>query len=128
MEPNITAFALKTGSTQREAVEAIGKSILESCVSVVDSELECCADHIHALADPAQNGIRFMYCLKGKKLMLYEQFGDLKFKYNRSRGNYADTVCKNIIRRHAAGDLKELLEIKSESSYRSPSVGLRARQ
>lgn len=43
----------------------------------------------------------FMGYLKGKSsLMLYEQFGDLKFKYrNRafwcSRGYYVDTVDKN---------------------------------
>ncbi|EPX4102619.1 transposase, partial [Shigella flexneri] len=42
----------------------------------------------------------FMGYLKGKSsLMLYEQFGDLKFKYrNREfwcRGDYVDTVGKN---------------------------------
>nr|AAC36993.1 unknown [Escherichia coli]prf//2002282C insertion sequence IS200 [Escherichia coli] len=84
-------------------------------------EAECCADHIHMLVEipPKRRAIGcilrklcewksvrkmsvsgFMGYLKGKSsLMLYEQFGDLKFKYrNREfwcRGYYVDTVGKN---------------------------------
>ncbi len=66
----------------------------------------------------------FMGYLKGKSsLMLYEQFGDLKFKYrNREfwcRGYYVDTVGKNTAKiqdyiKH------QLEEDKWESSYRFP--------
>ncbi len=65
-------------------------------------EAECCADHIHMLLEiPPQMSVSgFMGYLKEKSsLMLYEQFGDLKFKYiNREfwcRGYYADTAGKN---------------------------------
>ncbi len=65
-------------------------------------EAECCVDHIHMLFEipPKMSVSGFMGYLKGKSsLMLYEQFGDLKFKYrNREfwcRGYYVDTVGKN---------------------------------
>nr|WP_272940506.1 IS200/IS605 family transposase [Salmonella enterica] len=65
-------------------------------------EAECCADHIYMLLEipPKMSVSSFMGYLKGKSsLMLYEQFGDLKFKYrNREfwcRGYYVDTVGKN---------------------------------
>ncbi|OKT67381.1 hypothetical protein ACN71_15590 [Escherichia coli] len=54
-------------------------------------EAECCADHIHMLVEipPKMSVSGFMGYLKGKSsLMLYEQFGDLKFKY-RNRGREA---------------------------------------
>ena len=61
-----------------------------------------CVDHIHlSVAIPPKISIsNFMGYLKGKSsLMLYEQFGDLKFKYrNREfwcRGYSVDTVGKN---------------------------------
>ncbi|MCA6943203.1 IS200/IS605 family transposase [Pectobacterium polaris] len=60
-------------------------------------------DHIHMLLEipPKMSVSGFMGYLKGKSsLMLYEQFGDLKFKYrNREfwcRGYYVDTVGKNM--------------------------------
>ena len=59
-------------------------------------------DHVHMLVSipPKYSVSQFMGYLKGKSsLMLYEQFGDLKFKYrNREfwcRGYYVDTVGKN---------------------------------
>lgn len=65
-------------------------------------EAECCPDHIYILLGipPKMSVSGFMGYLKGKSsLMLYEQFGDLKFKYrNREfwcRGYYVDTVGKN---------------------------------
>ena len=65
-------------------------------------EAECCPDHIHMLLEIPPKIIvsSFMGYLKGKSsLMLYEQFGALKFKYrNREfwcRGYYVDTVGKN---------------------------------
>ena len=65
-------------------------------------EAQCMPDHIHMLVEipPKMSVSGFMGYLKGKSsLMLYEQFGDLKFKYrNREfwcRGDYVDTVGKN---------------------------------
>ena len=65
-------------------------------------EAECCPDHIHMLLEipPKMSVSGFMGYLKGKSsLMIYEQFGDLKFRYrNREfwcRGYYVDTVGKN---------------------------------
>ena len=65
-------------------------------------EAQACPDHIHMLVSilPKYSVSQIMGYLKGKSsLMLYEQFGDLKFKYrNREfwcRGYYVDTVGKN---------------------------------
>ena len=62
----------------------------------------CCPDHIHMLLEipPKMSVSGFMGYLKGKSsLMIYDQFGELKFKYrNREfwcRGYYVDTVGKN---------------------------------
>ena len=65
-------------------------------------EAECCPDHIHILLEipPKISVSAFVGYLKGKSsLMIYEQFGELKFKYrNREfwcRGYYVATVGKN---------------------------------
>ena len=65
-------------------------------------EAQACPDHIHMLVKipPKISVSSFMGYLKGKSsLMIYEQFGDLKFRYrNREfwcRGYYVDTVGKN---------------------------------
>ena len=65
-------------------------------------EAEVCPDHIHMLVEipPKMSVSSFMGYLKGKSsTMLYEQFGELKYKYrNREfwcKGHYADTVGKN---------------------------------
>ena len=65
-------------------------------------EAEWCPDHIHMLLEippkmSVSGGIGY---LKGKSsLMLYEQFGELKFKYRHRefwcRGYYVGTVGKN---------------------------------
>jgi putative transposase len=63
-----------------------------------------CGSHSYASGNPAEDECIGVYgYLKGKSsLMLYEQFGDLKFKYrNREfwcRGYYVDTVGKNTAR------------------------------
>ena len=61
-----------------------------------------CPDHIHMLVEipPKISVSSFMGNLKGKSsTMLYEQFGELKYKYrNREfwcKGYYVDTVGKN---------------------------------
>ena len=63
---------------------------------------EACPDHIHLFVEipPKYSVSKFMGYLKGKSsTMLYEQFGDLKYKYrNREfwcKGYYVDTVGKN---------------------------------
>ena len=65
-------------------------------------EAEACPDHIHLFVEipPKISVSSFMGYLKGKSsTMIYEQFGDLKYKYrNRSfwcKGYYVDTVGKN---------------------------------
>ncbi|TMX33393.1 IS200/IS605 family transposase [Vibrio rotiferianus] len=87
-----------------EKRRAVGEILRKLCgwknVNII--EAECCADHIHMLLEipPKMSVSSFMGYLKGKSsLMLYERFGDLKFKYrNREfwcRGYYVDTVGKN---------------------------------
>ena len=83
---------------------AIGQILRQLCewkgVNII--EAEACPDHIHIFVEipPKMSVSSFMGYLKGKSsTMIYEQFGDLKFKY-RSRafwckGYYVDTVGKN---------------------------------
>ena len=68
-----------------EKKRAIGEILRKLCewkdVKIV--EAECCPDHIHMLLElpPKMRVSSFMGYLKGKSsLMIYEQFGDLKFK------------------------------------------------
>ena len=87
-----------------EKKQAIGEILRKLCEwkGVRICEAECCPDHIHMLLEipPKMSVSSFMGYLKGKSsLMIYEQFGDLKFKYrNREfwcRGYDVDTVGKN---------------------------------
>ena len=97
---------------------AVGKILRQLCewkgVRVV--EAEACPDHIHMLLEiPPKIAVSsFMGYLKGKSsTMLYEQFGELKYKYrNREfwcRGYYVDTVGKNESRiaEYVKNQLKE---------------------
>ena len=88
----------------KEKREAIGKILRQLCewkgVKII--EAEACPDHIHLFLEipPKFSVSGFMGYLKGKSAtMLYEQFGELKYKYrNREfwcRGYYVDTVGKN---------------------------------
>ena len=90
-----------------EKRNAIGKILRELCewkgVNIL--EAEACPDHIHLFVEiPPKIAVSsFMGYLKGKSsTMIYEQFGELKYKYrNRSfwcRGYYVDTVGKNANR------------------------------
>ena len=85
----------------------IGKILRKLCewkgVEVLNAE--ACPDHIHMLLSipPKYSVSKFMGYLKGKSsTMLYEQFGELKYKYrNREfwcKGYYVDTVGKNEAR------------------------------
>ena len=65
-------------------------------------EAEVCPDHIHMLVEipPKMSVSSFMGYLKGKSsTMLYEKFGELKYKYRSRefwcRGYYVDTAGKN---------------------------------
>ena len=82
----------------------IGKILRQLCewkgIKIIEAEI--CPDHVHMLLEiPPKIAVSsFMGYLKGKSsLMLYEQFGDLKFKYRSRefwcRGFYVDTVGKN---------------------------------
>ena len=84
--------------------EEVGKILRKLCewkgVNIIEAQV--CPDHIHMLLEipPKLSVSSFMGYLKGKSAtMLYEQFGELKYKYrNREfwcRGYYVDTVGKN---------------------------------
>ena len=101
-----------------EHKEEIGKILRELCnwkqVNIIEAEV--CPDHIHMLVEipPKISVSSFMGYLKGKSsTMLYEQFGELKYKYrNREfwcKGYYVDTVGKNESRiaEYIANQLKE---------------------
>ena len=96
----------------------IGQIIRKLCewkgVEII--EAEACPDHIHMLVSipPKISVSSFMGYLKGKSsLMIYEKFGNMKFKYrNREfwcRGYYVDTVGKNTeaIRQYIDNQLRE---------------------
>ncbi len=87
-----------------EKRRAIGEILRKLCewkgIKIV--EAECCPDHIHMLLEipPKMSVAAVIGYLKGKSsLMIYDQFGNLKFKYrNRQfwcRGYYVDTMGKN---------------------------------
>ena len=87
-----------------EKRKAIGEVLQKLCeqkeVGIVEAEV--CPDHIHMLLDTAKDKrVRGDRVSKREKssLMIYEQFGNLKFKYqNREfwyRGYYVDTTGKN---------------------------------
>ncbi len=85
----------------------IGRILRQLCewkdVKIVEAEV--CSDHIHMLLEipPKYSVSKFVGYLKGKSsTMLYEQFGELKYKYrNREfwcKGYYVDTAGKNTER------------------------------
>lgn len=70
----------------KEKRAAIGKILRQLCewkgVKIVEAEV--CPDHTHMLVEipPKISASSFMGYLKGKSsTMLYEQFGELKYKY-----------------------------------------------
>ena len=81
------------GAVQQKLCEWKGVHIIEA---------EVCPDHIHMLVEipPKMSVSSFMGYLKGKSsTMLYEKFGELKYKYRSRefwcRGYYVDTAGKN---------------------------------
>lgn len=102
----------------KELKQDIGEILRKICneLKVEIIEAEICPDHIHMLVEipPKMSVSGFMGYLKGKSAtMLYEQFGELKYKYrNREfwcRGYYVDTVGKNTarIKEYIQNQLKE---------------------
>ena len=96
----------------------IGAILRELCkwkgVNIIEGEI--CPDHVHMLVEipPKMSVSAFVGYLKGKSsLMIYEQWGNLKFKYrNREfwcKGYYVDTVGKNTqkIKEYIENQLKE---------------------
>jgi putative transposase len=90
-----------------EKRNAIGIIIRDLCewkgVNIIEAEV--CPDHVHMLIEipPKFSVSGFMGYLKGKSsTLIYEQFGDLKYKYrNREfwcKGYYVDTTGKNTSR------------------------------
>jgi len=79
-----------------EKKRAIGEILRKLCewkgVKII--EAECYLDHIHMLVEmpPKMSVSSFVGYLKGKSsLMIYDQFGDLKFKYrNRESSGVGD--------------------------------------
>lgn len=101
-----------------EKREAIGKILRQLCewkgVNIIQAEV--CPDHIHMLVEipPKISVSSFMGYLKGKSsTMMYEQFGELKYRYrNREfwcKGYYVDTAGKNAARiaEYIANQLEE---------------------
>ena len=112
------------GEKERQVGEILRKLCEWKGVNII--EAECCTDHIHMLLEipPKMSVSSFMGYLKGKSsLMIYEQFGDLKFKYrNREfwcRGYYVDTVGKNTaaIKEYIANQLKQDKEVDQLSVF-----------
>lgn len=96
----------------------IGKILRKLCewkgVNIIEAEV--CVDHVHMLLEipPKMSVSGFMGYLKGKSsLMIYEQWGNMKYKYRNSefwcRGYYVDTVGKNAkkIEEYIKNQLKE---------------------
>ena len=115
------------GEKKRE----IGRILRMLCewkgVNIIEAEV--CPDHVHMLVEipPKMKVSDFMGYLKGKSAtMIYEQFGELKYKYkNREfwcKGYYVDTAGKNTAR--IAEYIKhQLEEDKLGEQLSMPEVG-----
>ena len=119
----------------KEKKRSIGKILRKLCewkgVKIINAEV--CPDHIHMLVEipPKYTVSKFMWYLEGKSsTMLYEAFGELKYKYrNREfwcKGYYVDTVGKNekriseyISNQLEEDRLGEQLRISGTSPFRS---------
>ena len=95
----------------------VGKILRQLCewkgVRLLEGEV--CPDHVHMLVEipPKMSVSGFMGYLKGKSsTMLYEKFGELKYKYRSRefwcRGYYVDTAGKN------AGQIAEYIKHQLE--------------
>ena len=114
----------------QEKKAAIGKILRQLCewkgVRII--EAEACPDHIHMLVEipPKLSVSGFMGYLKGKSsTMLYEQFGELKYKYRSRefwcRGYYVDTAGKN------AGRIQEYIKNQLKEDERGEQLTIQPR-
>ena len=119
---------------------AIGKILRQLCEwkRVKILEAEECPDHIHLFVEipPKISISSFMGYLKGKSsTMLYEQFGELKYKFrNREfwcRGYYVDTVGRNkkIIEEYIRNQIEDdnAMEQISFKEYMDPFTGAKSK-
>ena len=119
-----------------EKKAAIGRILRQLCewkrIEIIEAEM--CPDHVHMLVNipPKISVSSFMGYLKGKSsVMLYEQFGEMKYRYrNREfwcRGYYVDTVGRNkkAIQEYIQNQLKEdeLADQLSIKEYFDPFTG-----
>ena len=89
---------------KRRAIGKILRTLFEwKGVNIIEAEV--CPNHVHMLLEipPKMKVSAFIGYLKGKSAtMIYEQFGELKYKYrNREfwcKGYYIDTTGKNTTR------------------------------
>ena len=88
------------GALRQDIANILSMLCKRKGVNIVEAEI--CPDHVHMLVSiPLKVSVSgFMGYLKGKSsLMIYEQFGNLKYKYRGRefwcRGYYVDTVGKN---------------------------------
>ena len=102
------------GEKRREIGEILRTLCNWKKIRIVEAEV--CPDHVHMLVEipPKYSVSSFMGYLKGKSsTMLYEQFGELKYKYRSRefwcRGYYVDTAGKNAnrIKEYIKNQLKE---------------------
>ena len=87
---------------------AIGKILRQLCewkgVNIIQAEV--CPDHVHMLVEiPPKIAVsKFMGYLKGKSAtMLYEEFGELKYKYRNNEKRIAEYI-KNQLEEDRLGD------------------------
>ena len=120
------------GGKRLEIVKILKELCKWKGVNIIEGE--ACSDHIHILVEipPKVSVSSFMSFLKGKSsLMIYEQWGNLKFKYrNREfwcKGYYVDTVGKNTkaIKEYIGEQLKRDKESDQLSMYdpKDPFMG-----
>ena len=91
------------GKMKQDIANILSMLCKRKSVEIVEAEI--CPDHVHMLVEipPKLSVSSFMGYLKGKSsTMLYEQFGELKYKYRSRefwcRGYYVDTAGKNETR------------------------------
>ena len=107
----------------------VGKILRQLCewkgVRLLEGEV--CPDHVHILVEipPKMSVSGFMGYLKGKSsTMLYEKFGELKYKYRSRefwcRGYYVDTVGKN------AGRIAEYIKHQLEKDRLGEQMAISA--
>lgn len=113
---------------QEERAE-VGKILRQLCewkgVGLLEGEV--CPNHVHILVEipPKMSVSGFMGYLKGKSsTMLYEKFGELKYKYRSRefwcRGYYVDTVGKN------AGRIAEYIKHQLEEDRLGEQIAISA--